>query len=261
MDEDPGGSSLIVEKIMDTEASGFEVGELTTVFARVQGILLSREDAAAAVERLAYVARDLVDSAFGAGASLMDEVGRRTSTGTTDTVAASADALQYRLGEGPCMSAWATVAVQRIDDTGTEPRWTAWCAAVQRLGVRSVLSAPLVFKGTSIGALKVYSTTVDAFTTRDEHRLVLLAGVAATLLGAAQDAGAPQRLSSALHAALADRQDVETATGILMERHGVDHDTARTRLLAASRERRRPLADLARQVLDSSAGPRPETAG
>jgi len=107
----------------------------------------------------------------------------------------------------------------------------------------------MVSKGESIGALKVCSTTVDRFSAEDERRLVLLAGAAATLLGAAPDGDAPQRLSARLRTALADRQAVETATGMLMERHGLDHDTARRRLMAASRTRRQPLAELARHIL------------
>lgn len=225
------------------------VGELTTVFAHVSGMLLGEQDAAAAVEQLALVARDLMTSSVGAGASLMDETGTHISTGTTDKIAAGADAAQNELGEGPCLSAWATVSVQRIDDTGVEDRWPAWCAAAQALGIRSVLSAPMVFKGASIGALKVYGAAVDMFSVEDERRLVLLAGAAATLLGVAQGGDAPARLSEALRGALADRQAVETATGILMERHNLDLVAARRRLLAVSRSRRQPTAEVARHLL------------
>lgn len=239
---------------MVSEGSGREdrasAGELTTALAHVQGMLLSEQDAVTAVEQLALVARDLVSGSVGAGASLIDASGRRTSTGTTDRVAAAADALQYELGEGPCLSAWATVAVQRIDDTATETRWGTWCAAVQGLGVRSALSAPMVFHGECLGALKVYSTAVEQFGTADEHRLVLLGGAAATLLSVAQDRDAPQRLSAGLSTALAGRRAVEAATGMLMERFGLDHGTARRRLMAVSHQRHTPLVELAGQVLE-----------
>lgn len=199
---------------MSAQTSGGQgatpLAQLTTTFARVQKMLLSQEDSSAAVQRLALVARDLVPSSVGAGTSLLDESGERTSTGTTDKVAAAADALQYELGEGPCLSAWATTAVQHILDTATENRWSEWCTAVQGLGVRSVLSAPMVFKDSTIGAMKVYSTEPDGFSVEDEHRLLLLAGAAATLLGAAQGSDAPQQLSAGLQALLADRQAVET---------------------------------------------------
>lgn len=139
-----------------------------------------------------------------------------------------------------------------IHDTATESRWSEWCTAVQGLGVRSVLSAPMVFKDSTIGAMKVYSTEPDSFSVEDEHRLLLLAGAAATLLGAAQGSDAPQQLSAGLQALLADRQAVETATGVLMERHHLDHDTARSRLLETSRRQRVLVAELARTILDPS---------
>jgi transcriptional regulator with GAF, ATPase, and Fis domain len=228
-------------------------GELTTAFARAQGMLLSDEDATAAVQRLALVARDMVASSVGAGASLMDEDGRRTSAGTTDKVAAEADVLQYDLAEGPCLAAWATASVQHVHDTTTEGRWPRWCTAAQRLGVRSVVSAPMVFRGRRIGALKVYSTRADAFDVDDEHRLLLLAEAAATLLGSAQGPDTAQRLTAGLQAVLADRQAVETATGMLMERHRIDRDAARLQLIEHSRLHGVPMAQLAREVVTGSA--------
>jgi transcriptional regulator with GAF, ATPase, and Fis domain len=231
------------------------VTELTSVVARMQGMLISHEAAAATVEKLAQVARDMVESAVGAGASLMDSDGRRVSTATTDRVAAMADTLQYQLGQGPCISAWASSSVQRLDDTAVDSRWPAWSTAARELGIRSVLSAPLVFKGDVIGALKVYSTTTAAFSADDEHRLVLLSAAAATLLGMARGPDAPQRLSADLTAALADRQAIDTATGLLMERHGLGQDAARYRLMDASRAGGHTLAHLARQVLSGTSEP------
>lgn len=234
--------------------SDFSGTELTTVFARIHGMLLSREAATTSVERLAEVAQDVVDSAIGAGASLIAEQGHNMSTGATDAVAEAADTLQYELGEGPCLSAWSTEALQRVDDTATNTRWRAWCAAVLPLGIRSVMSAPMLYRGRCIGALKVYTTTADGFTAADERRLGLLAAVAATLLGSAQTSEAPHKLSEALRTALTDRQVVDVATGIVMERQDLGQEEARTRLLEASRAQDRPLIDLARAVLSSSHG-------
>ena len=82
--------------------------ELTTVFARIQDMLLSQEHAAAAVHQLAQVARALIPVAAGAGVSLLDDQGTRTSAEPTGHLMEAADALQYDLGNGPCLSAWAT---------------------------------------------------------------------------------------------------------------------------------------------------------
>ena len=129
--------------------------ELTTVLARIENMLLSQEHATAAVHHLAQFAQDLVPSAAGAGVSLIDDQGDRTSTGATDHLVEAADAVQYDLEEGPCLSAWATETFQRVNDTTDEDRWPAWCAAAVAAGIRSVLSVPLVFQDRCLGAMKV----------------------------------------------------------------------------------------------------------
>ena len=229
--------------------------ELTTVFARLQNMFLSQEHATAAVHRLAQVARDLIPTAAGAGVSLMDAHGTRTSTGATDRLVEAADALQYDLGNGPCLYAWATATPQRIQDTTDDDRWPEWSAAAARSGIRSMLSVPMVFQDRCLGAMKVYATVDDAFAGYEEQQLGLLAAAAATLLGAAQTRDAPQRLSASLQAGLQDRQAVDRATGMLMEQRATDPDDAHCVLLTASRAQGRPMAEVARQILQRRPDP------
>ena len=86
-----------------------------------------------------------------------------------------------------------------------------------------------------------------------EQQLVLLASAAGTLLGAAQGSDTPQRLSASLQQAITNRTAVETATGMLMERHATDHETARRMLIGASQAQGRPLAQIARRVVERAA--------
>lgn len=232
------------------------MAELTLVFARLSGMLLSEESAAGAARRLAQVACVLVDRAEGAGVSLLDEGGRRTSAGSTGESVDAADALQYELGEGPCLSAWATGAPQRVDDTAEERRWPVWSAAAARAGIRAVLSVPLMRQEHALGAMKVYATVPHAFTAPEERVLGLLAEAAATLLGSALAPEEPHRLSASLQAALADRRAVDLATGMLMERHGSDAQSARVMLLHASRTQDLPMTRLASRVIGRA--PEPE---
>jgi GAF domain-containing protein len=230
--------------------------ELTTAFARLQGLLLDTQSATAAVSRLAEVARDLIPLAVGAGVTLIDADGVPASTAATDPAVEAVDRMQYELGEGPCLSAWDTVSLQRVEDTLTEVRWPEWAAAAAATGVRSVLSAPLVHRGQEIGAVKVYAAEPEAFTEHEEHLLVLLATAAATLLGAAQSPQSVHRLSTELKSALADRQQVQAAVGILMERHDLDADAAHTRLLVAARRQGVPLLGIAARVVGRADDPR-----
>lgn len=237
---------------MQSESSATE---LTAVFARIQNMLLSQEHATAAVHQLAQVAEDLIPSAAGAGVSLIDAHGTRTSAGATDDLVEAVDALQYEMGEGPCLSAWATATPQRINDTTDDDRWPEWSAAAARSGIRSVLSVPLVFQERCLGAMKVYATVGDAFAGHEEQQLVLLAAAAATLLGSAQTRDAPQRLSAALQAGLEDRQVIDRATGMLMEQRATDPEDAHCVLLTASRAQGRPMAEVARQILERRPDP------
>ncbi len=48
---------------------------------------------------------------------------------------------------------------------------------------------------------------------------------------------------------------VETANGMLMERHGSDQDVARGRLMTVARTQRRPVAEIARDLVARAADP------
>ncbi|HST73003.1 MAG TPA: GAF and ANTAR domain-containing protein [Kocuria rosea] len=232
------------------------VVELTAALACVQELMRNALTAADAVRRLAEVARDLIPLATGAGVTLIDEHGEATSTAVTDPEVEVLDAIQYELGEGPCLTAWDTVTVQHVEDTTTETRWPDWSRAVAAVGVRSVLSVPLVHRGQEIGAVKVYATEPYAFTEHEEHLLGLLAEAAGTLLGNARTARAAHGLSDSLQAAVIDLQEIETAVGILMERHQVDAGAARSRLLVAARQQQLPLLDIAARLVHHADDPR-----
>ncbi|MFE7629942.1 GAF and ANTAR domain-containing protein [Kocuria sp. NPDC057446] len=230
--------------------------ELTTVLTRLHGMLLESAAATAAVAQLAEVARDLIPMATGAGVTLVDQHGQPRSTAATDPAVEALDRLQYELGEGPCLAAWDTVSLQRVDDTTTETRWPMWAKAAVATGLGSVLSTPLVFQGREVGAVKVYAGEPHAFTEHEEHLLGLLAGAAATLLGAAQDRGALDRLSTSLESTLADRQTIQLAVGMLMERHQLTRAEAHARLQAETHRRGIPAVFIAARVVGHADDPR-----
>lgn len=226
-------------------------GELTTVFAHLSGMLLAEHDAAAAVQQLAHAAHQVIPAAAGAGVSLFDEDGTRATTEATDAAVEAADALQYDLGQGPCLSAWATRTPQRVDDTTTDPRWEPWQAAAADSGIRSVLSTPLIHDHRVLGAMKVYATSPGAFGEAEERLLGMLAAAAATLLGAAQPVEAPTQLSTAMKTALEARDTAGLAAGILMHRDHLDAASARSMLLRTARARGQRVSEVAAGILET----------
>ncbi|WP_104167805.1 GAF and ANTAR domain-containing protein [Arthrobacter sp. SX1312] len=198
---------------------------------RTRGRLLTEQTAHDAVDGLAEVAFAVIRSADGAGVSLLDSGARRLSVGATSNGVLEVDDLQYELGEGPCLSAWATGAPVHILDTHRDLRWERWRAAAVRCGIRSCLSVPLPKGPGRLGAMKVYSDSPGAFSDADRKILQSLARSAAALLGHIQTSDLPQRLSDEHRTALAGRDAVGIARGILMERHAVDKETAMQQLI------------------------------
>lgn len=228
--------------------------ELAVLTSRVADLLLTRETVEESVHALARALTEAIPGTTGAGVSLIDGRGRRTSTGATDPVVLDADRLQYHLGQGPCLTAWAQQATVTIEDTRTETRWPAWTAAVADLPLRSVISAPLPTSKGAIGAMKVYSKAPGGFDPRSVRLLELLARPAALMLAHTQARDTARRLSERLSRTLADRDAIRTASGIVMERSDLSPEQALSALVAASRSRNSPLHQLARDIINGRAG-------
>jgi GAF domain-containing protein len=223
--------------------------ELAALTARVADLLLTHDTVEEAVRALAGALVEAIPDTAGAGVSLMDGAGRRTSTASTDPVVLEADQLQYDLGQGPCLTAWAQQATVVVEDTRTERRWPAWTRSVAHLPLRSVISSPLSTPGGAIGALKVYSPVPGGFDSRAVRVIELLTRPAALMLANAQARDSAERLSERLIQALGNRDSVRTATGILMERHQFSRDQALAALITTSRRRHEPLHQLSREII------------
>jgi GAF domain-containing protein len=230
-------------------AKKLPLDELSGAIGRIRRLLLTEEKVSTAVELLARAIKDSVPGTIGAGVSVLDLQGRRTSHGSTDRVVAEADALQYELGEGPCLTAWAAEETILVDDIRTDSRWPRWSEAVRGLPVRSVVSAALGANKECIGAIKVYAALPSAYTPATARLLELFAAPAATLLSHVQANELPQQISEELHAALESRDVVNRACGILMQRHGVTYERALEDLMHHARQRRTTLAGAGAEII------------
>jgi GAF domain-containing protein len=230
-------------------AQQLPLDELSLLIARIQGLLLTEEEVNGAVQSLARAAKESVRGTLGAGVSLLDARGRRTSSGYTDTVVERADAAQYELGEGPCLTAWATERPVLIQDLHSDKRWPGWRNTVLPLPIRSVVSVPLLAGKECIGALKLYSAAANAYDLSTPPLVQLFAGPAATLLSHIQAAEAPQKMTDGLQSSLHTRDLVNRACGILMERSGISHQEALQQLIREARASNSRLQDVSESIL------------
>jgi len=192
-----------------------------------------------------------IPGADGAGVTLFQD-------DRADTLVASAefvrevDAIQYRLGEGPCITAAAERRTVRSGSLGDDLDYPRFGPTVSRLGVHSVLSLPLVAPAVVLGSLNVYARSKDAFDDRAAELGELFAVPAAISVQNAQVLSQAQRLATQLQAALSSRAVIDQALGILMSRSGCSDDEAFDKLRAMSQSENRKLVAVAQHVVDEA---------
>ncbi|GAA4282665.1 GAF and ANTAR domain-containing protein [Brevibacterium daeguense] len=228
-------------------APDFELNALAEATGRVRGELLTSETAESAVQLLAEVAAELVPQAAGAGVTLIRD-GRPTSTGSTNSTVRMVDAIQYETGQGPCLTSWAASSVVNVVDARTETRWPLWAAAAVEVPVLSCVSVPLVNGRDTIGAMKVYAVEPNAFAGETTRLLNRLAAAASALLAHIQTSETPLRINHQLAEVLRIRDLTNMAKGVLITR-GMSAAEAQSWLLEASRRQRRPVAEVARDLV------------
>jgi GAF domain-containing protein len=171
----------------------------------------------------------------------------------TGEMALAADELQYEHGYGPCMDAGRGNVVLRVDDMRAETRWPHYVERVLETGVRSSLSVPLPYQGTSIGALNVYSTEPHAFASPEslEAGLQVAEAIAVAVVNA--DAHAQLRDQALnMRIAMDSRAVIEQAKGVLMAQRHVDAAQAFDILREASQRYNRKLRDIAQGIVSST---------
>jgi GAF domain-containing protein len=173
----------------------------------------------------------------------------------TGEMALAADELQYERGYGPCMDAGRAGVVLRIDDMRTEQRWPDYTRRVLDVGVRSSLSMPLPYQGSTIGALNSYATRSAAFASAASEEAAT--AVAEAVAVAVLNADAHDRLAEHarnLRLAMESRAVIEQAKGVLMAQREVGAEQAFEILRSASQRYNRKLRDIASGIVAAASG-------
>lgn len=201
------------------------------------------------LERMVELTPEFFTSCDFVGISLVEHGEIRTPAASSERLR-ELDEWQYELGEGPCREAIRHQSTVLVRDLSTDPRWPTWGRAmVDQIGVRSSLSFRLFTRDDDAwGALNVYSRTVDAFCEEDIlHGQVIAAMSAVVLARSIND----EQLATALES----RTVIGQATGIVMERYGLDEATAFGVMRRISSHDNRKLRDVAAQVVADRALP------
>jgi GAF domain-containing protein len=225
---------------IDPAALVRSVGSLATLDAE--------RDLPRAIQQLVSAAKALL-GVDGAGLMLADERGELRWATASDQQTQVIEEGQERLGEGPCVNAFAEHAPMAMRDAAREPHWGRITNVVTGQQMRAGLSVPVQLEGGPIGSLDLYSAEPRDWDQAEVSAAQVYAALAATLLSQAVAAQVKGRLAEQLQVALEHRTRIERAKGMLMVREGIDDAAAFERLRSAARSSRRPLIDVVNEVL------------
>lgn len=196
--------------------------------------------------------RELVDSGVRhvpgcqyAGISLADKRNAVTSVAATHRYPLLLDTIQNRHGEGPFLAPAWEHHMMRVDDLYIEQRWPRYRrCALERTPIRSMLSFELSVDGTGTAALNFYADEPHAF--GDES--LELGSIFATHAALAWSI---MRRHDQFRSALASRDTIGQAKGVIMERFNLDAVEAFELLTRLSQQSNTKVADVAKALIDS----------
>lgn len=206
---------------------------------------------AAVLTRVAQLAVDAVPGADGAGLTLLEPARPDTIVATTRFVS-DVDAIQYGLGQGPCISAAASGHTVRSGSLSTDGEWPSFGAMVARLNVHSALSVPLHGPNRVVGSMNIYAHALHAFDERAAELAELFAVPAAVSVSNVAALIQAQRLTAQLQAALTNRAVIDQAIGMVMSRVGCNAKEAFDRLRQLSQTQNKKLSAVAEDLVDEA---------
>jgi GAF domain-containing protein len=192
----------------------------------------------------------------GLGLMLLDpEGGQLRYVASTDEAARDLERSQEEVGQGPCVEAFIRGSVVGTQDLLSDDRWPRLKGRLSKEGIRAVLGLPTVVSGETVGTLNAYSIEPHPWDESDIGALRAYNEVLEGRLGGAMLADNQGRLVGQLRSALQRRATIERAIGFIMGGEGVDPVAAFDRMRVAARSSRRPVADVASEVLEGRIPP------
>jgi hypothetical protein len=177
----------------------------------------------------------------------------------SDVVISELDALQFSLGEGPCVEAFAERRPVLIPDLAlvADGRWPVFAQAARRTPARAVFVFPLQLGAITVGVMDLYhrepgGLNGDALTgalRAADATLWSLLGRRAEETATACDGEGSADARDWLSGGPLHRTEVYQATGVITGQSGVSVHTALARLRGFAFAHGRPLDEVARDVV------------
>jgi GAF domain-containing protein len=215
---------------------------LAEVFGDLAVEMQAQKGSTDTLQSIVEAAPKVVPGARWAGISLVQGTKIVSEVPTSRSVA-ELDQLQSDLNQGPCLTALRDYHTVHIDDMRTETRWPDFGREAQQRGMRSMLSFQLFVRSENLGALNLYSDEPGAFS-EDSFLIgeILAQHAAVAMMGAAAE--------TQFENALATRDVIGQAKGMLMQRDNLTGLQAFSLLTRASQQTNIKLVDVARWLVN-----------
>lgn len=199
-------------------------------------------------ETLRVITRSAADTVPGvaeASISVTGRDGRIRTLAPTDSRVSQADRLQYELRQGPCLDAVIQDPIVVIGALAADPRWPDFGPKAAALGFASQVAFQFRAAPDIRGALNLYGVRPHAIDPEAVRLGSVFAGHVSVAMGWA-------RHETNLNEALATRNRIGQAVGIVMERYGLDSDRAFAFLVRVSQSTNEKLRLLADRIVDTA---------
>lgn len=217
-----------------------EVADLAQTLQRQE-----HSDVDTVLRELTHSAASAMPGAQHAGITIASRNGKVRTASATDRYPALLDEIQQRHNQGPCLSAAWEHHVIRIDDITLEDRWPAYCRdSIEETPIRSVVSFQLFADHHDVGALNFYADVPHAFDDEAAEMGLILATHTAVGWNMV-------RRDAQFRSALASRDIIGQAKGMVMERYKIDAVQAFELLKRLSQTSNTPLVEIARQLVEA----------
>jgi hypothetical protein len=220
---------------------------LNVVAGAMADVAASLQEPAKLDETLELITRSAAETIPGileASISITTKAGEIQTLAPTGPRVARADQLQYELGQGPCLDAAIEDPVVAVNDLATDRRWPQYGPKVAALGFGSQVAFQFRADPHVRGALNLYAAAPCEIDQDSIHLGGMFAGQIAVAMGWAKQ-------EQTLTEALATRNLIGQAVGIVMERYQLDSDRAFAFLVRLSQSANTKLRTVAGGLVDS----------
>jgi GAF domain-containing protein len=230
---------------------------LSGAMAAVSRFVVAEATLGETLQRIAELAVQAIDSAAGAGLTLLEGRIRPVTVFASNAgLSAKVDQAQYDEDAGPCLEAYRRPSIIRVGDiAAVADQWPGYTKAAGERGVGSTLSVPLVAGDRVYGALNLYATAKFAFHEADIDTAQQFASQASIVVANSSAYWDARDLANGLTEAMKTRAVIEQAKGKLMATGRYDAEQAFEVLIQASQRSNLRLHDVADRIVNNVALP------